>query len=196
MLLGGIMITIGGVNNTGNDTYTLPSLIAMTGAIFTFWGFYHTGYMKAGYDSLEGAEKKANLKTIVWQVAETIVYLIITIVGLLLLLNQNFTNRLMNLITGGLTIFNGAIGIIKAIKNRANYKSFGWIFMTALSVTEIILGILFVILADSISQPGFIVMGIITVIAGIIEVGSALTKQVLKDTVRDGKEILKALRED
>ena len=133
MLIGGIMITIGGIRDTGNDTVTLPSLIMVAGAIFTFWGFYRIGYLKAGYDKLAKEEKKSNIKIIIFQCLETLVYLVITILGLSLLLNQNLTNRIMNLMTGGFTIFSGVMGVIYVIKHRAERRSFKWIFRTALN---------------------------------------------------------------
>ena len=39
-------------------------------------------------------------------------------------------------------------------------------------------------------------MGILTTIAGVIEVFSALTKEELEKTMKDGKEIVKTLKED
>ena len=57
-------------------------------------------------------------------------------------------------------------------------------------------GVIFIVLADSIVRAGFIVMGVITIIAGVIEVLSALTKESLEQTLKDGKDILKALKED
>ena len=196
MLIGGIMITIGGIRNTGNDTITLPSLIVAAGAIFTFWGFYRVGYLKANYDIVTKDDKTDELKIITLQIIETLVYLAITLVGLWLLLNQNSTNRIMNLMTGGFTIFNGIMGVIYEIKHRADRKSFKWIFRAVLTVVELILGVLFIIFADSIVRAGFIIMGIITIIAGVIEVFSALTKESLEKTVKDGKDIIKALKED
>ena len=195
MLIGGIMITIGGIRDTGNDTVTLPSLIMVAGAIFTFWGFYRIGYLKAGYDKLAKEEKKSNIKIIIFQCLETLVYLVITILGLSLLLNQNLTNRIMNLMTGGFTIFSGVMGVIYVIKHRAERRSFKWIFRTALTVVELVLGVIFIVLADSIVRAGFIVMGVITIIAGVIEVLSALTKESLEQTLKDGKDILKALKD-
>ena len=39
-------------------------------------------------------------------------------------------------------------------------------------------------------------MGILTTVAGVIEVFSALTREEFEKTIKDGKEIVKALKED
>lgn len=195
MLIAGIMMTIGAQNGTGNDTKTLPSLIASVAGVFTFWAFYRLGYIRAKMEDLKDGEFELARKTILLQVGETLVYLALTLLGLFLLLNEDFTNRMLNLVTGGFTIFNGILGAANAFKNREKWQTLGWRFLLCLAVIELALGTYFIVASASISNDALTVMGIITTVAGIIEVINALRKEPITKIVNDGKDILKTLRE-
>ena len=134
MLFGGLMLMIGAISGSGNDTKTLPSIIAVAGAIFASWSFYRIGYIKAKTETMKRNERDVELGNLILQIYETIVYLIVCSIGVFLLLNENFTNQALNLMTGGFTIFNGIVGVIGAIKNREKYATFGWKFMLGLTI--------------------------------------------------------------
>lgn len=185
---------IGAFSGNGNDTKTLPSAIAIAGAFFTCWSFYRIGYLKAKVEKLKGDERDIALNSLVLQIYETIIYLAVAIFGIFLLLNESFTNQALNLMTGGFTIFNGVVGVINAIKKRDKYKTFGWRFMVGLTIIEFGLGAYFIFMSDTINNVGLGVMGVITTIAGLIEVGSSLRKDVIQKTVQDGKDIAKILK--
>ena len=95
---------------------------------------------------------------------------------------------------GGFTTLNGVLGVISAYKNREN-KDFRWKFMIVLTVIELILGPYFIITSDSIDINGYIIMGVLTTVAGTIEVISALTKDNLKGTIKDGKDIVRIIKD-
>ena len=67
--------------------------------------------------------------------------------------------------------------------------------MLCLAVIELALGIYFLVAFASISNDALAVVGIITAIAGVIEVANTLKKEPIEKTIEDGKEILKTLRE-
>ncbi len=196
MLFGGIMLMVGAFSGNGNDTKTLPSMIAIAGAIFTCWSFYRVGYLKAKSEKLKHDERDEALNQLVLQIYETIVYLAVCLIGIILLLNESFTNRALNLMTGGFTIFNGVVGVINAIKKSDKYATFGWKFMLGLTIIELGLGAYFVFMSNTINNVGLGVMGVITTIAGLIEVISSLRKDILQKTVQDGKSIVKILKEE
>lgn len=195
MLIAGVMMTIGAVRGTGNDTKTLPSLIASVAGIFTFWAFYRIGYMRAKLEGLKKDELEAAKKPFLLQIGETAIYLALMLLGLFLLLNEGFTNQVLNLVTGGFTTLSGILGSINAVKNREKWQTFGWRFMLCLAVIELALGIYFLVAFASISNDALAVVGIITAIAGVIEVANTLKKEPIEKTIEDGKEILKTLRE-
>lgn len=196
MLMGGIMMTIGGIQGHGNDTKTMPSVIFGAGAIFSFWAFYRIGYIRANMEKLKGEDRKEIRKSFYLQIGETVLYLAIAALGLFLLLNEGFMNKVLNLMTGGFTILNGIFGVIFLIKNKDNHRSFFWRFRLGLTIVEFILGPYFIFASDSITPVGFTIMGIITSIAGSIEVFSALTREELEKTLKDGKEIVKAFKDE
>ena len=94
---------------------------------------------------------------------------------------------------GGFTTFNGIMGVVSTIKHRDN-KDFRWKFVLVLTAFELVWGIYFIIASDSIGISSYLVMGIITTIAGILAVAAALNEQTIKDTIEDGKEIAKTLK--
>lgn len=195
MLIAGIMMVIGAQSGAGNDTKTLPSLIAAAAGIFTFWAFYRVGYLRAKMEGLKGEELEVAKKSFLLQIGETSIYLALTLLGLFLLLNEDFTNRMLNLVTGGFTTFNGVLGAIHAIKNREKWQTIGWRFLLCLTVIELVLGIYFLFASASISNDALTVMGIITSIAGVIEVVNAFRKESVEKIINDGKEIVKTLKE-
>ena len=166
------------------------------GAIFASWSFYRIGYIKARTETMKRNERDVELGNLILQIYETIVYLIVCLIGVFLLLNENFTNQALNLMTGGFTIFNGIVGVIGAIKNCEKYTTFGWKFMLGLTIIELGLGAYFIFMSNTINNVGLGVMGVITTIAGLIEVISSLRKDVLQKTVQDGKDIVKILKEE
>lgn len=196
MLMGGVMMSIGAFNGKGNDTKTMPFAIFAAGAVFSCWAFYKIGYMRASAEKVKREERGEARKAFFLQIAETLLYLVIAGVGLFLLLNEGFTNRILNLMTGGFTILNGVFGTIFVVKHRESHGTFWWRFRLGLTILEFVLGLYFIFASDSINTVGFAIMGIITTIAGCIEVFSALTREELEKTMKDGKEIVKALKED
>ena len=68
--------------------------------------------------------------------------------------------------------------------------------MVGLTIIEFGLGAYFIFMSDTINNVGLGVMGVITTIAGLIEVGSSLRKEVIQKTVQDGRDIVKILKED
>ena len=195
MLIAGVMMVIGAQSGMGNDTKTLPSLIAAAAGIFTFWAFYRTGYLRAKMEGLKGEELETAKRSLLLQLGETSIYLALTLLGLFLLLNEDFTNRMLNLVTGGFTTFNGVLGAIHAVKNREKWQTMGWRFLLCLAVVELALGIYFLVASASISNDALTVMGIITSIAGVIEVINALRKESIDKIINDGKEIVKTLKQ-
>ena len=197
MLMAGVMMFIAALNGKGNDTKSLPMLITSIGAILTFWGVYRIGYVKAVFDKIDKTnreEKTAGQKVLISQIGETLLYILVLSLGIFLLTNENFTNKVLNLMAGGFTTLNGVLGVINVYKNREN-KDFRWKFMIVLTVIELIIGPYFIITSDSIDINGYIIMGVITTVAGTIEVISALTKDNLKGTIKDGKDIVRIIKD-
>lgn len=196
MFFGGIMLMVGAFSGNGNDTKTLPSMVAIAGAVLSCWSFYRIGYLKAKSEKLKYDARDEALNQLVLQIYETVVCLAVCLIGIVLLLNESFTNQALNLMTGGFTIFNGIVGVIGAIKNREKYATFGWKFMLGLTIIELGLGAYFIFMSNTINNVGLGVMGVITTIAGLIEVISSLRKDVLQKTIQDGKDIVKILKEE
>ena len=197
MLFSGVMMFIAAINGHGNDTKTMPLMICLGGAAFAFWSLYRLGYVKSSYDKIERAnrqERDLARKTIFLQVGEAAIYVAIAVIGIFLLTNESFTNKVLNLMAGFFTTLNGVFGAIKTYKNRENSKTFGWKFTLGLTIVELILGPFF-IFAPAVEIIGYIIMGAITSVAGIIEVVSALTVDNLKNTIRDGKDIVRIMKE-
>ncbi|MBR3322523.1 DUF308 domain-containing protein [Candidatus Saccharibacteria bacterium] len=194
MLIPGIMMTFAAVQGNGNDTKTLPLMILIAGAVFALWAFYRLGYIKAGIDSLKNSRKERPDWRGFWlQLGEAAIYVVITALGVFLLMNEQFTNKILNLMAGGFTTFNGVMGVVSTIKHRDN-KDFRWKFVIVLTLFELVWGIYFLLASDSIGISSYLVMGIITTIAGILAVAAAFNEQTIKDTIEDGKEIAKTLK--
>ena len=199
MLFSGIMMFIAAINGHGNDTKTLPLVITIAGAVFSFWGFYRLGYMKSNYDHLnaEQSTAKAEKKLLFFQVLEASLYVVVAVLGIILLTNEGLVNKVLNLMAGGFTTFNGVLGAISAYRNRNN-KDFRWKFMLVLMVIELIVGPYFIFASDSINSENtaaFIIMGCLTMVAGTIEVISALTMETIKNTVKDGRDIVRIIKD-
>ena len=189
-------MAIGAFNGRGNDTKTMPFAIFTAGAVFSFWAFYKIGYMKASLEKVKREERSEARKAFFLQIGETALYLAIAGVGLFLLLNEGFMNVVLNLMTGGFSILNGVFGTMFVVKNREHHATFWWRFRLGLTILEFVLGAYFVFASSTINTVGFAIMGILTTIAGVIEVFSALTKEELEKTMKDGKEIVKTLKDE
>lgn len=197
MLFSGIMMFIAALNGKGNDTKSLPILITTVGTVLTLWTTYRLGYIKSNYDNLNNdnrEEKIAGRRVLFSQVIEGLIYAAIAGLGVFLLSNEGLTNKALNLMAGGFTTLNGVLGAISEYKNREN-KDFRWKFMLVLMIFELIVGPYFIIVSDSIDIPGYIVMGALTIVAGLIEVISALTRDNIKGTINDGKEIVRIIKD-
>ena len=194
MFITGLMMAIAGFNGNGNDTKMLPSVIALVGFVLSLWAFYRIGYIKSNFDKLENREEKViERKVLIFQIVEAVIYLLVTALGVFFFVNENFTNKILDLMCGGFTILNGVFGCIYIYKNREK-KNFGWKFRIGLTVLEFGMGIYFIIASNSINATGYAIMGSMTTIAGIIEVAHAITRQNIEDAVKDSKDIVKALK--
>lgn len=192
MFVSGLMMLIAALNGKGNDTKTLPLLILIAGAAFTFWGFYKIGYLKSDYDKEKNRSEKQNLRnTLIVQVLETLLYFIVAALGVFLLRNENFTDKVLNLIAGGFSILNGIFGVIYIFHHLDN-KNFGWKFRIGLTLLEFGMGAFFIINSDSIEVTNYMVLGAITTIAGVIEIFHSITRENLENTIKDGKDMIKA----
>ena len=196
MLVSGIMMYIAAMNGKGNDIKTLPILITIAGVVFSFWAFYRLGYIKSNIDKLdESRDKRIEKRGFYLQIVEASIYTIISGLGIFLLVNESFTNTVLDLMAGGFTTLNGVIGVINTVKGR-NDIDFRWKFMLVLTVLELILGPFFIFKSNTIDLNGYLLMGTLTTVAGLIEVISSLSMQTLRDTISDSKEIVKKLKED
>ena len=196
MFIPGLMMTFAAIQGNGNDTKTLPLMILLAGAVFSFWGFFRLGYSKCVIDRpIQADDRGGWRRDFFLLMLETVLYLIIAALGVFLLMNESLTNRILNLMAGGFTTFNGIMGAIRAFKGRDN-KDFRWKFMLVLTLFELGWGIFFLINSESINIGSYLVMGIITSVAGLIEVISCLNAKTLKDTIEDGKEIVKTMKAD
>ncbi|MBR6961649.1 hypothetical protein IKH79_02690 [Candidatus Saccharibacteria bacterium] len=196
MFIPGLMMTFAAIQGNGNDTKTLPLMILLAGAVFSFWGFFRLGYSKCVIDRpIKEDDRGGWRRDFFLLMLETILYLIIAALGVYLLMNESLTNRILNLMAGGFTTFNGVMGAIRAFKGRDN-KDFRWKFMLVLTLFELGWGIFFLINSESINIGSYLIMGIITSVAGLIEVISCLNAKTLKDTLEDGKEIVKTMKSD
>lgn len=195
MLFSGIMMFIAALQGKGNDTLAMPLGITLAGAVITFWSFYKVGYIKSDLDRIKDEKEHSLVKmSLFLQIGETFIYLIVAGIGVFLLLNQTLVNRFLNLMAGGFTTLNGVLGMIKVIKRRSERTS-AWWFRVVLTVVELILGPYFLISCDSVEGGWFVAMGALTIVAGTIEVITALSPESIKSTMQDGKEIVKILKE-
>ena len=194
MLFSGIMMFIAAINGHGNDTKTMPLMITLAGAGFAFWSLYRLGSIKSDYEKITDRQEKVLQKRAIYlQIGEAAVYVIIAIVGIFLLINESFTDKVLNLMAGGFTTLNGVLGAIKVFKGR-ELKNFRWKFTLVLTIIELILGPIF-IFAPTIDINGYIVMGALTSIAGTIEVISAFTMDNIKNAIKDGKDIARIVKD-
>lgn len=197
MLFSGVMMFYAALNGKGNDTKTLPIAITVVGAVLTLFGAYRIGYVKANFDKIDKTnreEKDMNKKALLMQIAETLAYLIVVGLGVFLLTNEGFMNKVLNLMAGGFTTLNGVLNVIKLYKNREK-KDSNWRLIFVLMVLELIIGLYFIFASDSIGIEWYIIMGALTTAAGIIEVVSAMTRDNLRCTVDDGKEIVRIIKD-
>lgn len=196
MLVSGVMMFIAAVNGKGNDTVMMPLGITVAGAAFTCWAVYRVGYIKSNLDrSTTEDEKKIEKAVLTLQVVETLIYFIVAALGIFLLINQSFTNMVLNLMAGGFTTLNGVFGVIFLVRNH-DIRGFRFYFKVVLTIVELVFGIYFVVMCNSIEIGWFVAMGTLTMIAGAIEVKSALTPESIRSTMRDGKAIVKILKDD
>ena len=194
MFIPGVMMTIAALNGNGNDLKSLPLMILVAGEIFSFWSLYRIGYVKANLDKMEDEdERKAAWKIFFLQIGEGAIYLAIAAVGVYLLINEDLTNRILNLMAGFFTTLNGVLGAIKVVKGRDN-KNFAWKFKLFLTLFELGFGIYFLIAHADINIKSYFVMGLITSIAGAIEVASCFNAETLKDTLEDGRDIVETMK--
>ncbi len=196
MFISGLMMAIAGFNGNGNDTKTLPSIIALFGFIFTLWAFYRIGYIKSNYDKIKDREEKViERKVLITQIFEAVLYLIIVAVGVFFFVNESFTNKVLDLMCGFFSILNGVFGCIYIYKKREN-KNFGWKFRVGLTIVEFGMGLFFIFASDSINSVGYAIMGSITTVAGIIEIAHAMTRENIENTVSDSKDIVRILKDE
>ena len=174
----------------------LPLLILIAGAVFTFWGFYRIGFIKNSYDEAKTREKKQiERSNLIMQIFETALYLIVAALGVFLLMNEAFTDKVLNLMAGSFTILNGVFGIIYIFKNADN-KNFGWKFRIVLTLVEFGMGLFFIINSSSIKVESYMILGSITTIAGVIEVFHAMTRKNIADAVKDSKNMINAFKDE
>lgn len=196
MFISGLMMALAGFNGNGNDTKTLPALIALAGAIFGYWSFYRLGYVKSNMDKFEKREDKVSMRRVFWlQIIETVVYLIITSIGVYLYINEGFTNTILDLMCGAFTILNGTFGVIWIMKNRAE-KNFSWKFRIGLTIIEFGMGLYFIFASNTINATGYMIMGSITTVAGIIEIVHAIKQHAVRDAITDSKKMVRALKDE
>ncbi len=196
MLSSGIMMFIAALNGKGNDTYSLPILITSLGTILSLWATYRFGYIKSEYDKTKKApntEKTIRKRELFFQILETLLYMVIAGLGVFLLSNHGFTNKVLNLMSGFFTTLNGIFGAINVYKGLS-VRDFRWKLTIVLMVFELILGPFFLINSDSIDINGYIIMGGLTAVAGVVEVISSTTKENIRGTFSDGKEIMQIIK--
>lgn len=98
MFISGLMMAIAGFNGNGNDTKMLPSVIVLVGFVLSLWAFYRIGYIKSNFDKLEDREEKIiERKVLIFQIVEAVIYLLVTALGAFFFVNENFTNKVLDL---------------------------------------------------------------------------------------------------
>ena len=195
MLFSGIMMFIAALQGKGNDTLMMPLGITVAGAGVTFWSFYKIGYIRSDLSKIENENERSLQKmALLTQIAETLIYLVVAAVGVYLLLNQNLMNRVLNLMAGGFTTLNGVIGLVNVLK-RLRERNLRFWFKVALTLVELFLGPYFLICCDTVEGGWFVAMGALTMVAGTLEVIAALSPESLRNTVQDGKDIVRILKE-
>lgn len=196
MLSGGVMMFIGALQGKGNDTKTLPLVITLVGIGLSFWALYRIGYLKSNYDMLKKSDREEialGKKMLIYQISEALLYFAVAGLGIFLLINTHFTDVCLNIMSGFFTTLNGVLNVISTVKNRDN-KNFRWKLIIVLMVCELILGPFFLIRCTSIEVSWYIVMGALTSVAGLVEVINALTRENIRNTIDDGKEIVRTFK--
>ena len=193
MLSSGVMMFIGAIQGKGNDVYSLPILITSLGVALTLWSACKLGYLKCEYDHYKGTEDRVKKREIFAQIIEGLVYAAVAGVGVFLLSNHQFTDKALNLMAGFFTTLNGVLNIFNVYKGREN-KTLRWEFRLVLMVFELILGPFFIINSDGLEVGWYIVMGALTTVAGIIEILTVSTKENIKGTINDGKNIVHIMK--
>ena len=195
MLVSGLMMFVAALQGKGNNTLAMPLGITIAGSLITFWSFYRVGYIKANFDKIKDENERAGAKMLLlMQIGETLIYLIVAAVGVYLLLNQSLVNRVLNLMAGGFTTLNGITGVINVVK-RWRERDFRWWLKLVLTIVELVLGPYFLICCDTVEGGWFVSMGALTIVAGTIEVITALTPESIRSTMQDGKDIVRILKE-
>ena len=198
MLFSGIMMFIAAINGHGNDTKSLPILITSVGVVLSLWAVFRLGYIKSNYDNIDKKNEEAKIierKVLLSQILETLLYMVVAGVGVFLLSNEQFMDKVFNLMAGGFTTLNGVLGVINAVKKRDNID-FQWKLLLVLTVLELIIGPYFIFASDSIAIAWYIVMGVLTTVAGTIEVIMAMTHDNIRNTIDDGKKIIHIMKDD
>lgn len=195
MFIPGVMMFLGALNGKGNDTVAMPLGITAAGSVFTFWACYQVGRIKTELDHLgERDDRRPMQKALILQILEGMLYLVVMVAGILLLINQGFVNKFLNLMSGGFTTLNGVLGAIKLFKRRDN-KNYRWYFRLVLTLVELTVGPYYFFASDSISSGWFMTMAILTMVAGAVEVVSALTPENIRSSIKDGKDIVRILKD-
>ena len=198
MLFSGFMMFVAALNGYGNDTKSLPILITSIGVVLTLWSAFKLGYLKANLDRIakeNQVERKAEMRVILLHIAESLIYIAVAGMGVFLLSNEGFTNKALNLMTGGFTTLNGVLGVINAVKKR-DAIDFRYKLLLVLTVIELIIGPFFIFASDSIDTIWYVVMGAVTTVAGVIEVISAMNHDNIESTIDDGKKIIQIIKNE
>ena len=196
MLMSGIMMTISGFNGNGNDTKTIPTFIILIGAALSLWTSYRVGYIHANIKQEQSERQtKVSKKALIITVLETILCLLVVCLGVFLINNEQLMNTVLNIMAGGFSILNGVFGVIYLVQNRQNIDNV-WKFKIILTVLEFALGIYFILTAQTIGLTAIILLGILTTVAGTLEMILTLSVDSLKGVVKDGKDIVKTLKND
>lgn len=193
MLSSGIMMFIAALQGKGNDVYSLPILITSLGVTLTLWAAYKLGYLKSEYNKRKHTDECIKKRELFAQIIEGLVYAAVAGIGVFLLSNQQFTNKALNLMSGFFTTLNGVLNIVTIFKNREE-KTLRWKIRAVLMVFELILGPFFIINSDGLDIGWYIVMGALTTVAGVIEIITVSTKENIKGTINDGKDIVRIMK--
>lgn len=194
MFVSGIMMSIAGFTGNGNDTKTMPSALIIVGAALTLWGAYRVGFLRANFLAARGAEEKTAKKhAMIAMVLESSVYLLLVLLGVFLLTHEQLMNTVLNIMTGAFTILNGVFGVIYLFKNHARIDGI-WKFKVILTLLEFILGVYFIVSSETITLTALILLGILTAVAGVLEIIITASKESIKNTVKDGQSIINTLK--
>ncbi|MBQ3318644.1 DUF308 domain-containing protein [Candidatus Saccharibacteria bacterium] len=194
MFVSGVMMSISGFTGSGNDTKTMPTALTVVGAALTLWGAYRIGFLRAGLLSARGSEEKSIKKrALVAMAVESVVYFLLVLLGVFLLTHEQLMNTVLNIMTGAFTILNGIFGVLYLLKNRTKIDAV-WKFKVVLTLLEFILGSYFIISSETITLTALILLGLLTAVAGVLEIIITASKESLKNTVKDGQSILNTLK--